>query len=426
MLTIYNFVALIGFYFYLAYHRLFTKKYGDKVMEKFGFVPLRNSSAPCLLIHAVSVGEALAAKTIIDEFKAQFPDWDIFITVSTATARKVAAEKYGEKNVAYYPLDCSIWIERFLQCLRPQIVVLMELEIWPQFTNHCQLHRIPMMVANARITQKSAEKYLRLKKYLPSFVKQMFNAPFCWLAQTDEYAQRLREIGVEEGKIKIGGNVKFDQIPLTLPPEIFATAQSYRQLLNVGDGKLLVAGSTHPTEEETLLKAWKNLRADFPQLKLFIAPRHPHRVASVKTLAENFGKTILRSSLNENNNGEIIIGDTMGELDKFYAAADVVFVGGTLIAHGGQNMGEPCGLAKPTIIGNNYANFSETVTALQNANAIKIINHADELTFALREFLNNPITAQEYGNRARNALLQLAGASKKTANVARLIASAQA
>jgi 3-deoxy-D-manno-octulosonic-acid transferase len=414
----YRVFAPLAFRLYLLRH---PRKYGDRKSEKFGHAPLRDASRPCLLVHAVSVGEALAAQSIVEEFSARHSDWDVFVSVGTATAREVAAKKFGAHRVAYYPLDGDAWVERFFSRLRPRAVVLMELEIWPLFLYHAELCRVPVVVANARITAKSAAQYARLARYefLRRWLVWAFNAPAAWLAQTAEYAERLKSAGVEAAKIRVNGNVKFDQIPTLLQPEI---AAQYRRLLKV-ETRLLVAGSTHRGEDETLLAVWQQLRGEIPALKLLIAPRHPERVGEVVARAGAYGKVLRRSQIDESaDEAEIIVVDTLGELAKFYAAADAVFVGGTLIPRGGQNMAEPCGLAKPTVIGDSYFNFAETVAALRDADAITIVPVAAEnltgevlverLTGALREALSSA-----RGARARAALLALQGASRRVVEV---------
>ena len=410
--------APLAFLLYLALH---PKKYGAAVREKFGAVPLRDLSKPCLLVHAVSVGEVLAARTVINEFKATHPDWQVIVSTSTATGRQVAEDKYGAASVVYYPLDCICWVRKFLHALRPQMIVLMELEIWPVFLDYTREYRIPVVVANARITAESAAQYLKIRKFpfLSSLLLQAFNTPDKWLAQTEEYAARLREIGVDAERIIINGNIKFDQIPTALRIEDGA---AYRREIGVPPaGRVIVSGSTHPGEDEFVIDAWRNLRRDLPGLKLVIAPRHPHRIPAVKELAAKAGTVILRSQMKaaaekgeELPSADMVIVDTMGELAKFYAAADAVFVGGTLIPHGGQNMAEPCGLAKPTVIGGSFFNFTETVEALRPAGLIKVIASGNELEGALRDFLTHPEEAAATGNAAREALISLAGASRRT------------
>lgn len=409
----YRLFAPLAFRLYLWRH---PGKYGARTAEKFGFVPLRPADRPTLLVHAVSVGEVLAAKTVIDEFKAAHPDWRVVVSTSTATGREVAEKKYGRADVLYYPLDVSAWVERFFTAVRPQMIVLMELEIWPVFLEYARNYHIPVVVANARITAESAAKYAKIRRlpFLRLLLDAAFNTPTRWLAQTEEYAQRLRETGVAPEKITVNGNVKFDQIPTALRTE---DGQMMRAELAVS-GQLLVGGSTHPGEEETVLTAWKKLREEFPGLKLVLAPRHPHRVPEVKTLAEKTGSVTLRSQMQDTPaRADIIIVDTMGELMKFYAAADAVFIGGTLIPHGGQNMAEPCGLAKPTVIGESYFNFTETVDALRAADAMPIIRTAEELTAVLGDWLRNPEKTAALGARARETLQKLMGASRRTVEI---------
>lgn len=416
-LVLYRLFAPLAFRLYLLLH---PRKYGERAREKLGEVPLRDLSRPCLLVHAVSVGEVLAARTVIDEFRKARPGWKILVSTSTATGRQVAADKYGAANVMYYPLDADGWVRDFLQAVRPQLIVLMELEIWPVFLDRAARCGIPVVVANARITAESAAQYRKAMgwPFLGAVLRRAFNTPARWLAQTEEYAARLREVGVEPGRVTVSGNVKFDQIPTALRP---GDAAAYRAALGAGDaGKVVVAGSTHPGEDEFVVGAWQNLRRDFPGLKLVLAPRHPHRIPEVKALAEKAGTVALRSAMKaaaekgaDAPRADVVIVDTMGELAKFYAAADAVFVGGTLIPHGGQNMAEPCGLARPTVIGNSYFNFTETVEALLPERLITVIGSGAELEGALRDILAAPEAAAARAAAARETLMRLAGASRR-------------
>jgi 3-deoxy-D-manno-octulosonic-acid transferase len=310
----------------------------------------------------------------------------------------------------------------------------MELEVWPLFLHLVTKRGLPVVVANARISAPSAAQYAKFGRY--RFLRRrrdwLFNVPKRWLAQSEEYATRLRELGVKPEKILILGNLKYDQIPTAITA---ADRETYRALLGATTGKLLVAGSTHPGEEEIILQAWQKLRHDFPTLKLVLAPRHPERLPAVITLAQKFASVKRRSELasadpasgaaaattpNANASGaafDIVVVDTLGELAKFYAAAEVVFVGGTLNTHGGQNMSEPCGLACPTVIGASFQNFTEAVEVLRGVDGIKIVADGAALLTALRELFAAPAAAVAMGERGRAALLKLTGAARKTVDV---------
>lgn len=405
---------------YIAWHHHRTHKYGDAVQEKYGLIPERTGDKPCLLVHAVSVGEAVAARTVIDTFKRRHPDWEVRISVSTATGRQVACDKYGADNVHFFPLDVSKWVGRFFDRLRPTAIVLMELEVWPNFVREAQARGIPVLVANARITAKSGAQYARAAS-LPlagGLIRTMLNAPALWLAQTQEYADRLLGLGVEAARVRVAGSVKYDTVPTTIDP---AARARYRKLIGAAEAApVLVAGSTHPgepDEEATVLAAFVELRKEFSDAKLVLVPRHPHRLDSVETLAQEFFPCVRRSKLTEESPAAadmpIILVDTMGELASLYAAADAVFIGGTFINHGGQNMLEPCGLERPTVIGPSYHNFTEAVEVLRAADGLTMISGREALLPALQEIFRNQPAALERARRGREALIARQGASER-------------
>ena len=421
------------------WHRLMTGKYGPKTREKTGRVPDRFRSSetavlgrgdphyepPCLWLHAVSVGEAVASVDLARMFVQDNPRWETRYSVTTATGRAVAEKNWGADNVFYYPLDFSGMVKRSFDSIRPSLVVLMELEIWPNFLAEAVRRRVPVVVANARITERSVKRL----SYAPGVTRNMVTAVEAWFAQTEEYAHRLEKIGVPPNRIEVTGSVKYDAIPVEMD---VAQAAYYRRLFGCGEtpysegGDLLVvAGSTHPGEEKILLDALRGaMEEGRPRPRLVLTPRHPERLNEVEATASAYGRVVRRSKLAEPAPGEdkadvgadIIIVDTMGELSKIYSAADVVFIGGTLIRHGGQNFMEPCGLAKPTLVGPHLWNFREPAELLGGEACLRIVQTPDELAEALREMLSNPKAAREMGEKARRVLLKQRGAARRMAD----------
>ena len=404
---------------YILNHKYRTNKYADSVNEKFGIIAERSRNKKCLLLHAVSVGEVIAAEPIIKEFSAEYPEWDIHITVSTATGKEVAQKRYPQIPVSYFPLDLSIWVKRFFNRINPSAILLMELEIWPNFLNISKEFNIPVIIANGRITQKSANTYIKYKWF--PILKQMLKIPQAWLVQNQEYAQRFEEIGVNKEKIKVLGSVKYDTIPTELSHEL---QEKYRQIFNADtDTKLIVAGSTHSPEENLILKAYTEVAAKHPNTKLILVPRHPHRFEEVYNEGCKYGNSIKYSELEASeikNNSEasnIIVIDKMGVLTELYNAADIVFIGGSFINHGGQNMLETCGIGKPTVIGPSYYNFSEPMDVLKNANGIAIAESPDDLGKIFIELIEDSNKASKLGSNGREALLTHKGCSKKTVEI---------
>ncbi len=421
------------------YHRFVTGKYGPKTAEKTGAIPDRFKTAqtaplgrdnpyqdpPCLWVHSVSVGETVAARELVDAFKRENPRWDVRVSTTTATGRALAEQYWGEKNVFYYPLDFSACVRRAFDKIRPTLIVLMELEIWPNFLAEARRRSVPVVVANARITERSVKRLA----WVPGVMRNMAEAVEAWYAQSEEYAERLKRIGVPEGRIDVTGSVKYDAVPDVLDED---GAKYYRRLFGCsetgyadGGDLLIVAGSTHPDEEKTLLET---IRGIFPEPaglpRIVLAPRHPERLDEVRKTAERFGRVVRRSRLAEpgpdqakaNEDADIILVDTMGELAKLYGAADIVFVGGTLVRHGGQNFIEPCGLARPTVVGPYLWNFSEPAKLLGGNGCLVIAPSEEAFPGALRALVERPREAADMGAKARALLLGQKGAARRMAD----------
>ena len=405
---------------YILHHKYRTRKYGEHIAEKFGQVPARQNSRKCLHIHAVSVGEVIAVEPVIREFSSQNPDWEIQLTVSTATGREVAQKRYPDIQIAFFPLDLSRWVSRFLERIRPTAVILMELEIWPNFLSLCREQNIPVIVVNGRITEKSTATYCKYR-WIP-VLRNMLQIPDVWLAQNETYAERFREIGVPPDKIKVLGNIKFDTIPTEPAPAI---RDKYRRIFQTDTSTpIIIAGSTHSPEEKIILDAYRNVLVKYPTSILVIVPRHPHRFEEVYLQAKEYAPCVRYSELEnkvdaapDQKQFNIIIIDKMGILTKLYNAADIVFIGGSFIEHGGQNMLETCGIGKPTLIGPSYYNFSDAMELLKKAGGIKPVEDPAELGHSLLQLLDNPEQAAALAETGRRALLAQKGCTKKTLQV---------
>ncbi len=425
---------------HFLWHRLVTGKYGPKVMEKAGCLPDRfktsataalgrgvnpYAESPCLWLHAVSVGEAVASVDLARMFLADNPGWEIRVSTTTATGRSIAEKNFGAENVFYYPLDFSWMVRRAFDAVRPTMVVLMELEIWPNFLAEAVARGVPVAVANARITERS----VRRLAWVPWLARRMAMAVAAWFAQTREYADRLEKIGVPAGRVEVTGSVKYDAVPLSIDEDV---GRYYRRLFGCderfrreGGDLLVVGGSTHPGEERILLEALRKAGAgEAGRYRVVLTPRHPERLAEVERTASEFGRVIRRSALSEPGAGEgaadcafdIVLVDTMGELSKIYAAADMVFVGGTLIRHGGQNFIEPCGLARPTVTGPHLWNFAEPAELLGRNRLMRIVQDPEELAGVFAEWIRDPGAAVRMGEAARTELLKQRGAARRMAD----------
>lgn len=397
---------------YFLYRRI-KGKLSAPFSAKMGHVSERESGRKRIWIHAVSVGEATAAEPLVKALKAEWPDADIVISTTTVTGQAVAEKRYGAAHVVYYPHDFSWTVKRFLDRIKPSIVVLMELEVWPNMTAEAAARGIPILVVNGRITERSAKRY----KQGWAFVRGAFVRATRWLVQTDEYADRLKHLGVDPAHVIVSGNIKYDAVDTAPPSQSHRTA--LRTELGIAtDAPVLIGGSTHPSEEAALLDSVKKLQASTaPGLRLILVPRHPERFNAVEDEIRAAGFVCIRRSAMQNPQdiappSHVILVDVMGELKRMYAAADVAFVGGSLIPHGGQNVMEPCGMSVPVIHGPHMHNFNEAIDILRACNGSIEISR-ESLLPELNQLFSQRDDATAMATRARNAFLQRQGATKR-------------
>lgn len=403
---------------YFLYRRLKGKK-SAPWSAKMGRTQERKAGVERIWIHAVSVGEAAAAEPLVKALKEKMPAAELVISTTTVTGHSVAEKKYGAQNTIYYPHDFSWVVRRFLNAVKPTILVLMELEVWPNMTAEARERGIPILVVNGRVTARSAKRY----KLGWPLLGGAFRRATRWLAQTAEYADRFKALGVDPQRIEVSGNIKYDAVD-TAPPSP-ALRQSLRDELGIAAGApVLIGGSTHPTEEAALLDAYKSLRASAcPALRLILVPRHPERLKSVEDEIKSAGLACVRRSSPESrvsNLDPVVLVDTMGELKRLYAAADAAFIGGSLIPHGGQNIMEPCGMGVASIHGPHMHNFNDAMEILRACNGSIEVTR-ETLLPALERLLSNPSEANSMAARARDAFLKKQGATARAVEVIRFL-----
>lgn len=391
---------------------LTTQKYRQGLPERLGRLHHRVLDAakrPSVIwVHAVSVGEVLAASRLIDELQKAAPEYRVLISTTTRTGQELARAKFGEERVFYFPLDFGFVIRRYLDALRPALVVLMETEFWPNFLGTCRERGIPVAVVNARISDRSYPRYLRLGV----FWRRILPALTLALAQTEEDRSRLVAIGVPAERVSVTGNLKFD-VRTAQPAD--ATTALLAHL--PPEGILLVAGSTLQGEESLLLEAWPQILAAVPQARMVIAPRHPERFAAVATLLANSGSNWVRRSEwmaapAQLTAGSVFLLDSIGELASVYSLASVAFVGGSLIPAGGHNPLEPAQFSVPVVMGPHYANFRAIVETLCAEDAIRIAEPR-HIAGVMIEFIRNTSAAHAMGDRARRVFEREAGATAR-------------
>ncbi len=387
-------------------------KYRKGWRHKLGFVPKR-SEAPRIWLHAVSVGEAVAAGTLADGLREAFPGHEIVASTVTPTGQAVARKRFGEDRTFYLPLDFSGPARRAVARTKPDIMILMELELWPNLIAAAARAGVPVIIANGRISDRAYPRYLRFARFLKISMRRI--AAVC--AQTDVYAERFRSLGVPPDRVTVTGSLKYDGVKTGPDPESLRWA---REGLRVRGGeRVLLGGSTHATEELALARAWRGIRGG-ETWRMVVCPRHPERVGAVQAELSREGfETVLRTRLKTDpaakvGPGTIVIIDTVGELGRFYHAADLVFVGGSLIPHGGQNPLEPAGLGKAVVFGPHMFNFEEPVAALLGEGGAVRVGGTDELARVVRALAADSGERERLGGAGRRAIDSRKGAVGRT------------
>ncbi len=416
MFIIYN---LVFFLFSLAYLPLYLArgKFHRGFSRRFGFLPDNLKLDRPIWIHAVSVGEAVAIKGLVAELRKAYPGKKLVISTVTATGNKIAKSLINEGDLlTYLPLDFSFIVRRVLKRVNPRIFIIAETEIWPNLINCLHKQKIPIVTVNGRISDSSYNGYRAIKFFIRPILKKI--TKFC--VQSDADAFRLQNLGVGRDKIQVTGNVKFD---IDLEAVSGTDALSYRQKLALAqDDKLLVCGSTHPKEEEIIFRAYKELLVNFPELKLLIAPRHPERSQDIARLAQRNGfMPVLISGISGSCpacvNKPVFILDIIGELFDYYSAADIVFMGGSLVKTGGHNILEPVSLKKPVIFGPHMFNFRDISGLFLKNKAALMAQDCNDLISKIKEILGSSLLSRELVGRAFELIIRNRGATIKNIQV---------
>lgn len=387
--------------------------------QRLGFCPERRGDRPAIWIHGVSNGEVLAAKDLVRQIEQEMPWLDVVISTTTRTGQEAALRTYPGKLVFFFPVDFSFATRRITDRIRPSMVLLMELELWPNFLLTTSLRGVPVLLANGRMSDKSARDYRVLQRIIPEPMNRVLH--YC--VQSEEYAARFRSLGVPADRLTVTGSMKFDSIPDS-PPE--GVREAYARRLAIAPGAfVLVAGSTDEGEEPVVLDAFERIRRADPGARLVLVPRHPERCASVEAIVRARGHALVRlSSLPPDGDapraaGSVVLVDTTGELAKLYSVADLVFVGGSLTRRGGQNMLEPAGLGKPVVVGPNTWNFRDPMELLRSTGGIEEVGSADAVRDALVALHADPARRADLGARARSVCLASKGATRRMLEILR-------
>src|SRR5262245_30340805 len=390
---------------WLLFKAATDRRYRHRLGERFGRVPA--SEKKTLWIHCASVGEVNLAKPIVARLKKSHPDLPIHVTTMTLGGRENAEKSFPDARVSYFPFDFGGSVRRAIRSINPVGVILVELEVWPNFVRRCAKDGVPVAVVNGRMSARSYERY----RFFGWYFRPVFRRLTAVGVQSETYGERLRELGASP--VGVTGSLKYDAASGFDPA---AAERSWRDLLGLGDAPVVVAGSTHDPEERILADTYKKLQKVVPGVRLILAPRHLERLEEVQKAVEAADlKCYKRSQLNPSGSGDgVILLDTVGELSGLYSAATAVFIGGTFCARGGQNMLEPASLGKPVVSGPSLTNFEEIARTLVGAGGMRVIDNPVDLSGALAELLRDPARAREIGARSVDAVKAGRGAIDRT------------
>ena len=367
------------------------------------------ASPQTVWIHAVSVGEVLAVSRMVEELKARLPGLRVVVSTTTDTGQKLARERFGENDVFYFPLDLSWAVRAYLRALRPKLLVLAESEFWPNLLHQAHAMGVSVAVVNARVSDRSLPRYVRFRRLLRSLMSNVD----VLLAQSDEDARRLVEIGAPADRVQVGGNLKFEvKAPATTPfVEAFAAALQRAEI-----GPVIVAGSTLEGEEGWMLGCFEAVANRYPDALLVLAPRHPERFAVAASLLEASRVAWqLRSQWDGQAPlaGGVFLLDSIGELASLYKFTDLAFVGGSLVPKGGHNVLEAAQFGAAILVGPHTENFRDVVGIFQRAGALQVVT-PESLTATVMKLLGDDAARMRLGEHALEVMRTQLGATERT------------
>lgn len=406
-------------------HGKYREGFGEKLL---GLVPQRDGSHPCVWLHAVSVGEVNLLATTLAEFERRRPELEFVISTTTKAGYELACHKYVEHTVFYCPLDLSWAVHRAMQRVRPNLLVLAELELWPNLIQAAKQSGASVAIINGRMSDKSFRGYHRVRRLVGPVLRQLDVIA----AQNEETTERFRRCGAESARVVTTGSLKFDGAQTNREN---AKTRELSQLAGFEDDAIvLLAGSTQEPEEAYALEIFQALAAEHSQLRLVLVPRHPQRFDEVARLLESSGedwqrRSELPATIEESNatlnsreatpgqSPRILLVDTIGELGAWWGTATIGFVGGTFGSRGGQNMLEPAAYGVATCFGPNTWNFRDIVAQLRAVDGVTVVQNREEMLQFVHESLEDPQSAQQLGQRARDLVLSQQGATERTVDL---------
>ena len=402
---------------YFLFKACTTEKYRHGLGERFGRLPPemveRLDGRRPLWVHAVSVGEVMAAVPLIERIKAAHPELPIVVSVVTLTGYRTARRELpGIEAVCYFPLDFPWTVDRVLDAVRPRCVCLVETELWPNFIRACGERALPVLVLNGRISDRSYPRYRRLR---PLFRRVLSNVVLFGM-RTERDAERIEQMGARRDRIVVTGNLKYDRVWDGSGAE---KAEELRRAFGLsGNEPLLIAASTHGGEESAVLEAFAGLREHYPELRLLVVPRHPERFAEAESIIAGSGVAYRKRSAPPPALGEpappVLLLDTMGELIASYRLATLVFIGGSLVPVGGHNALEAAAAGRAVLFGPHMSNFQQEADDLLATGGARMVKDATSLEETCRELLGDPALLEEMGRAALEVVEAGQGAAARS------------
>jgi 3-deoxy-D-manno-octulosonic-acid transferase len=412
MYALYSAVLGVGLLAYLPAFLARRRRagYGRDLAQRLGRLGDGLPAEPRCWIHAVSVGESAAAVPLVEGIRHRWPELGIVVSTITPTGARIVGERLaGTATHRYFPIDLPGPVRRALDAARPRFFIAIETELWPNFLRGLARRRIPAMIANGRISDRSFRRY----RWVRGLMRRVLANVSVFAMQTEEDARRIIALGAPPSRVVVTGNLKSDLVPAAAGDE----AAAWRERLRLAaDARLWIAGSTHRGEEAIVLDAFLRARTRCPDLALLLAPRHPERAGEVEELIRERGLVAARRSRlpADASPGAVVILDTVGELATLYALAEVVFVGGSLVPIGGHNVLEPAMRGKPVLVGPHMSNFREGAELLQRSGGGLLVKDGPELERELTRLLEDRALARRMGEAARQAFAGRQGAVSAT------------
>ncbi len=387
----------------------YREGFGAKLL---GRVPIRQGTERCVWLHAVSVGEVNLLGPLLVQLEQQYPDWVYVISTTTKTGFELAKKKYAPRTVFYCPFDFSWAVRTAMKRIRPNLLVLAELELWPNLIWAAKKHGAKVAVVNGRLSDRSFRGYCRIRPLVARLLQSLDSIA----AQNDEYADRFCQLGARPDTVQRTGSIKFDGA------QTDRDNPKTRQLAELAgirpDDIVFLAGSTQESEEQLALEVYRELVPAYPQLRLIVTPRHPERFQEVAELLERSGVAWQRRSRLEASGGDpqarVLLVDAIGELGAWWGTARIAFVGGSMGTRGGQNMIEPAAYGAAVSFGPHTSNFRDVVALMLQREAAVVVADREQLAAFVRRCLAEPAFADELGQRARQLVLEQLGAADKT------------